>query len=96
MPLALDLPEYVDSVVVAQRPRHLVVVHGEVVLLDAPQLGQPRRVHDLEHARLLVLPRDVGRVPPRRVVQELLQEVPQQPPVRVQLGRLAVLLLERK
>ena len=89
--LSLDLPEYVDPVVVPQRPRHLVVVHGEVVLLDAPQLGQARRVDDLEHAGVLVLPRDVGGVAPGGVVEQLLQKVPQEAAVRVQLGRLAVL-----
>ena len=93
VPLSLDLSEYVDPVVVPQRPRHLVVVHGEVVLLDAPQLGQPRRVDDLEHPGLLFLPRDVGGVAARGVVEQLLQEVPQEAAVRVQLRRLAVTLL---
>ena len=37
--LPLDLAEDVDAVVVAQRPGHLIVVHGQVVLLDTPQPG---------------------------------------------------------
>ena len=96
VPLSLDLSEYVDPVVVSEGPGHLVVVHGEVVLLDAPQLGQPRRVHDLEHAGLLVLPRDVGGVATGGVVEQLLQKVPQESAVRVQLRRLAVLLPLRR
>lgn len=47
--LPLDLPEYVDPVVVAQGPRHLVVVHRQVVLLDTPETGQTSRINDLEH-----------------------------------------------
>ena len=36
MPLSLDFPENVDAVVVSQCPGHLVVVHRQVVLLNAP------------------------------------------------------------
>jgi hypothetical protein len=63
VPLPLHFPQNVDSVVISERPRHLVVVHGQVVLLDAPQLGQARGVHDLEDAGLLVLPGNVVGVP---------------------------------
>lgn len=38
--LALHFPQDVDAVVIAEGPRHLVVVHGQVILLDAPQLGK--------------------------------------------------------
>ena len=85
MPLALDLPQDVDSVVVSERARHLVVVHRQVVLLNAPKLGQAGRVHDLEHPGLLVLPGDVAGVALARIVQQLLKEVPEQPTVGVQL-----------
>ena len=53
MPLSLDLAQDVDPVVVAQRPRHLVVVHGQVVLLDAPEARQPRGINYLEHSGIL-------------------------------------------
>jgi hypothetical protein len=49
-------------------------------LLRVP--GQPSRVDDLEDPRLLVLPLDVAGVPLGPVVQQLLQEVPQQATVR--------------
>lgn len=78
---SLHLPQDIDPIIVPQRPRHLVVVHRQVVLLDAPQFREPGRVDDLKNARLPVLPRDIIRVPLRRVVQELLQEIPQKTPV---------------
>uniref|UniRef100_A0A182QT81 Uncharacterized protein n=1 Tax=Anopheles farauti TaxID=69004 RepID=A0A182QT81_9DIPT len=74
----LYLTQDVDAVVVAQGTRHLVVVHREVVLLLAPQLRQPGGIDDLKHARIAALPRDVAAVPLARIVQELLQKVPQQ------------------
>lgn len=37
MSLSLNLPEDVDSVVISQSTAHLVVVHGKVVLLNAPE-----------------------------------------------------------
>ena len=93
MPLSLHLPQYIDPIVVSEGPRHLVVVHGEVVLLDAPQLGQTRGVHYLEDPGVLVLPLDVSGVPLVGVVQQLLQEVPQQ--AAVGGGGLGVRLLRR-
>lgn len=51
-----------------ERSAHLVIIHTQVILLDAPQPGQTGRVGDLEHARLLALPLDVGRVPLAGVV----------------------------
>lgn len=81
MSFSLDLPQDVHSVVIPQGTRHLVVVHGQMILLDAPQLSQTRGVHNLEHPSLAVLPRYVTRVPLGGIVQQLLQEVPQQPPV---------------
>ena len=52
-----------------------------MILLNAPESGQTGRVYNLEHPGLLVLPLDVGGVPLTRVIQELLQEVPQQPTI---------------
>jgi len=75
---SLDLAEDVDAVVVAQGPGHLVVVHRRMILLDAPEPGQSRRIRDLEHARFAVLPGDVVRVALTGVVEQLLQKVPQQ------------------
>lgn len=49
-----------------------------MVLLDAPQFGQAGRIDDLEDARLAGLPRDEVRVALRIVVEQLLEEVPQQ------------------
>ena len=61
-----------------QGPAHLVVVHAEVVLLDAPQARQAGGVDYLEDARLLVLPLDVGGVALAGVVEQLLEEVPEE------------------
>ena len=81
MPLSLDLPQNVDSVVISESATHLVVVHAQMVLLNAPESGQAGRVDNLEHPGLLVLPLDVGGVALARVIQQLLQEVPEQSPV---------------
>jgi hypothetical protein len=62
VPLSLDFAKDIDSVVISESARHLVVVHGEVVFLNAPEFGQSGRVNDLEHTRLLVLPGDVAGV----------------------------------
>lgn len=76
--LSLDLSEYVDAVVVAQSTAHLVVVHRQMILLDAPEPRQARGVDDFEDTRFPALPRYVVCVPLRRVVEQLLQEVPEQ------------------
>ena len=49
-----------------------------MVLLDAPELSQALGVHDLEDPGVLVLPLDVCGVALVGVVQQLLQEAPQQ------------------
>lgn len=49
MSLALDLAQNVHPVVVSEGPRHLVVIHRQVILLDAPQFGQTWRVDNFEH-----------------------------------------------
>ena len=81
MSLSLDLPQNVDTIVVSESSRHLVIVHTQMILLYPPESGQTSRINYLEHTSLLVLPLDVGGVPLTRVVQELLQEVPQQPTI---------------
>jgi len=53
---ALHLPEDVYPVIVTQGSGHFVVVHGQVVLLYAPQFGQTRGVDNLEHSHFLVFP----------------------------------------
>ena len=92
--LPLDFPEDVDSVVIPQGTRHLVIVHREVVLLDPPELGQAGRVHDLEDSGVLVLPGDVVGVTLLRIVEQLLEKVPKEPPVGVELR--SVLLGRRR
>ena len=88
MALSLYFAQNVDSVIVSECARHLVIVHRQVILLNAPKFGQAGRIDDLEHTRLFVFPSDVRSVALRRIVQELLQEVPQETPVGVELGRL--------
>ena len=79
--LSLHLPQDVDSVVISQCSTHLIIVHAQMIFLNAPEPGQPGRVNDFEDSRLLVLPLYVGGVSLPGVVQQLLQEVPEQPPV---------------
>lgn len=74
---SLNFPEDVDAIIIAQRPAHLVVVHREVVFLDAPESSQSGRIDNFEHPGLSILPRYVICVPLRRVVEQLLQKVPQ-------------------
>ena len=78
MALALHLPQYIDAIIVAESAAHLVVVHRQMVLLDAPESGEARGIDDLEYAGLSALPRYVVGVALRRVVQQLLQKVPEQ------------------
>ena len=91
MPLSLDLPQNVDSVIISESSAHLVIIHAQMILLNAPEPGQAGRVDDLEDAGLLVLPLDIRGVPLTWVVQQLLQEVPEQATIRA--WRLPVLLL---
>ena len=83
MTLSLDLPQNVDSVVISQCSGHFVVVHGQVVLLNAPQFGQAGRIDNLKHPRVLVLPGNVGLISLLSIIQKLLQEVPEESSVRV-------------
>lgn len=39
MSFSLNFSEDVHPVVVAQGTGHLIIVHGEVILLDPPELG---------------------------------------------------------
>ncbi|KAH9406270.1 hypothetical protein TYRP_013878 [Tyrophagus putrescentiae] len=72
--LAVHLGDHVAVVVVAQRPRQLLVVHRRLVLPLAPQLGDRLRVHQLE-LRLEAGPLDVVAV--LGVGEQLQQELPQ-------------------
>ena len=78
MTFTLNFSENIDSIIISQSSAHLVIVHAQMVLLNAPESGQTSRINNLEHACLLVLPLDVGSVSLSGVVQELLQEVPEQ------------------
>ena len=78
MTFTLNFSENIDSIIISQSSAHLVIVHAQMVLLNAPEPGQTSRINNLEHACLIVLPLDVGSVPLSGVVQELLQEVPEQ------------------
>ena len=51
--LSLNLPKDIDSVIVSEGAGHLVIVHGQVVLLYAPEAGQTRGVNNLENTGLL-------------------------------------------
>jgi hypothetical protein len=48
-----------------------------MVLLDAPQFGEPCWIHNLEHSGIVVLPCYVVGVTLSGVIQQLLEEVPQ-------------------
>ena len=72
MTFTLNFSQNVDSIIISESSTHLVVVHAQMVLLNAPEPGKSGRVDDLEHAGLLVLPLDVGGVPLAGVVQKLL------------------------
>lgn len=78
MSLALHLAQNVHSIIVSQGPWHLVVVHGQMVLLDAPKFGQPWWVDNFEHSGVAILPRDVVRVALHGIVEQLLEEVPKE------------------
>lgn len=77
VPFALNLPEYIDTVVVPKCSAHLVVIHRQMVLLYAPESGETGRIDDLEYTGLPALPRNVVSISLRGVVQQLLQEVPE-------------------
>ena len=72
MTFALNFSQNVDSIIISESSTHLVVVHAQMVLLNAPEPGKSGRIDDLEHTGLLVLPLDVGGVPLAGVVQKLL------------------------
>lgn len=76
MSFALDFSKYIHTVIVTQGSAHLVVIHRQMILLNAPQPRQPRWIDDLEHAGFPTLPRDVVRVPLIGIIQQLLEEVP--------------------
>lgn len=69
MSLALNLPQDVHAVIISQSTRHLVVVHRQVVLLDAPKFRQTRWVDDLEDSCVTALPCDIIAVALLVIVQ---------------------------
>lgn len=69
MAFALYFSKYVHAVIVTQSSAHFVVIHREMILLDAPEPREARRIDDLEHTGLPILPRDVMSVPLRGFVQ---------------------------
>ena len=75
--LALHFSEDVDAVVVTKGSRHFVVVHRRMVFLNAPKASQSGRIGDFEDARFAILPGDVVRITLARIVEQLLQEVPE-------------------
>ena len=95
MALSLHFTQDIDAVIVAQSSRHLVVIHGRVVLLNAPKTGQPGGVGNFENARFSVLPGDVVRIALRRIVEQLLEEIPQQTAVRSGIKAVSRLPLRR-
>ena len=62
MSLALDFSQNVDSVIISERARHLIVVHRQVIFLNAPEFGQPRGVDDFKHTRVFVFPSDIRSI----------------------------------
>jgi len=78
VPFALNFSQDINTIIIPQSPGHFVIVHTEVVLLDAPQTGEPSWVDDFEDAGLSVAPRDKPGVLLVLVVEQLLEEVPQQ------------------
>lgn len=77
VPLALNFSQYVYAVVVPQSTRHLIVVHRQVVLLNAPELGEASWVDNFEDTGVAALPCDIVAVALLVVVQKLLKEVPE-------------------
>lgn len=48
-----------------------------MILLDAPKPRESRGVNDFKYPRFPTFPRNVVRIPLRRIVQKLLQKIPQ-------------------
>jgi len=77
MPFSLNFAKDIDPVVITESSRHLIIVHGKVIFLDAPQFCQSCWVYDLKHSSVMVLPCYIVGVTLGRVIQQLLEEVPQ-------------------
>lgn len=77
MTFTLDFSQNVDAIVVTKSAAHLVVIHGQVIFLNAPESGETGWIDDLEDTGFPAFPRDIVCVSLRRVVEQLLQEVPE-------------------
>lgn len=56
MAFSLDLAQNVDAIIVAKSSRHFVIVHGQVIFLDAPQFGQTSGINDFENTGFPTFP----------------------------------------
>lgn len=74
--LALNFSQDVHSVVISQCTRHFVVIHRQMVLLNAPELCEASWVHDFKDAGVAALPGNIVAISLLVVVQKLLKEVP--------------------
>lgn len=76
MTFSLDFAQNIDAVIIAQSARHLVIIHGRVILLNAPKTGQSGRVGNLKNTRFSIFPRDIVRIALRWIIEQLLKKVP--------------------
>ena len=58
MPFALNFSQDINTVIISESAGHFVIVHTEVVLLDAPKTSEPGWVDDFKDSGLSVSPRD--------------------------------------
>ena len=78
MSFSLDFSKNIHSVVVSQGSTHLVIVHAKMVFLNAPQSSQTSWINNFKHPSLLIFPLDVGCVSLTRVVEKLLEKIPEE------------------
>lgn len=72
MPFALHLAQNIDAIIITQGTRHFVIVHRQMILLDAPQLGQAGGIDNLKDAGVSALPGDEIAVLLVAIVKQLL------------------------
>lgn len=56
MAFSLNLTQNIDAIIVAKSTRHFIIVHGQVILLDAPQFRQTSGVNDFEDTGFTTFP----------------------------------------
>lgn len=76
MTLALNLPQDINPVIVAQSSAHLVVVHRKMIFLYTPKTCEAWRIDDFKNSRFPALPSYEVCISLGRVVKQLLQKVP--------------------